>query len=50
MSKSEQRQKLELVQARLDKNELKKLDDMRRKEPDLPSRAEMVRRLINRAS
>ena len=50
LSKSEERQKPELIQARLDKNELKKLDNMRRKEEDIPSRAEMIRRLINRAS
>jgi hypothetical protein len=50
LSKSEQRQKPELVQARLDKNELKKLDNLRRKEDDLPSRAEMIRRLLERAN
>lgn len=49
MSKSEQRQKIELVQVRLSGAELKRLDDMRRAEDDLPSRAEMIRRLIARS-
>ena len=34
---------------RLDQDLLRKLDDMRRNEPDLPSRSEMVRRLLARA-
>lgn len=34
---------------RLNDEEIQMLDDIRREEPDLPVRSEMVRRLIDRA-
>ncbi len=39
----------ERVTIRIDKRLLSVLDDLRRKEKDVPTRAEMLRRLIQRA-
>ena len=38
----------ERLQLRVSKGFLKVLDDWRRKQPDLPSRAEAIRRLVER--
>lgn len=38
-----------ILHMRLEEAEKSALDDLRRAEPDLPSRSEMVRRLIQRA-
>lgn len=49
MGKSETRQKTSLLQVRSDDALNKHLDAVRRQEDDIPTRAEMVRRLIVRA-
>ena len=42
-------QKTERFEMRLSVEEIAKIDDLRRKEADVPPRAEMIRRLIERA-
>lgn len=49
VGKSETRQKTSLLQVRSDDVLNKQLDAVRRQEDDIPTRAEMVRRLIVRA-
>jgi hypothetical protein len=39
----------QVVPIRLDERHLQILDDLRRVEPDIPTRSEMARRLIERA-
>jgi len=41
--------KTERFEMRLDADTLKRIDEWRRFEPDLPSRAEAIRRLVNQA-
>lgn len=40
----------QLVQVKMTVHQIKDLDALRRAEPDIPTRAEMVRRLVERAS
>lgn len=40
----------QVFQMRIDKATMAQLDELRRIEPDIPSRSDLVRRLIERAS
>lgn len=41
--------KTERFEMRLDEDAIKRIDDWRRSQPDLPSRAEAIRRLVDQA-
>jgi len=43
------RQKSERFELRVSEDFLRAIDDWRRKQPDLPSRAEAIRRLVDQA-
>jgi len=42
--------KQKLIQVRVSDDDISAIDELRKAEPDLPSRSEMVRRLVERAS
>ena len=42
--------KQKLIQVRVSDDDISAIDELRKAEADLPSRAEMVRRLVDRAS